>query len=353
MFLFKKKTRNHLGIDISASAIKMVELERGEGRHKLTNYAIFSLEKYLNTKKKESDGENLNVSNKEMAEIIKKAIEKAKIKSRDVYFSVPVYSSFYTLIDFADMTEKEIKAAIPFEARKYVPIPISEVILDWSIIRSFDDEKKKQVLLIAVPKKIIDDYNQIAKLAGLNLRGVEGETFSLSRCLIGNDKSVIILIDSGARSINVSIIDDGFIRVTNNLEMGGDKVTKAIVQRMNIDSEKAEYLKKRLSDKDKSFQLNPQLKEIVQFSLGAIVIEIKKIIDSYQNKYNRKIEKGILAGGGVYLSGFVDELVNRLSLDSSIGNSFARVSYPDSLGSLLKESGPSLAVAIGLAMREE
>ncbi len=353
MFLFKKKINTHLGIDISASAIKIVEIKKEEERNELINYAIFSLEKYLKTKKKESDAEDLKISNEEIAEMIKKTIIKAKIKSKDTYFSVPVYSSFYTLIDFSDMTEKEIKTAIPFEAKKYIPIPITEVILDWSIVSSSSSGGKKQVLLIAVPKKIINDYNEIAKLAGLNLKGIEGETFSLSRSLIGNDKSVIILIDSGARSINVSIIDDGFIRVTHNLEMGGNKITKSIVQHMNIDSEKAEYLKKRLADKDKSFELNPQLEEIVQFSLGAIIIEIKKIIDSYQNKYSRKIEKGILAGGGIHLSGFVDDLSNRLSLDSSIGNPFARVSYPDSLGPVLKKISSSLAVAVGLAMREE
>ncbi len=353
MFLFKKKTKTFLGIDISASAIKIVELKREEGRHKLTNYGIFYLEKYLKKKEKQVDTKASKISNEETAEIIKKIIKKANIKSKDVYLSIPVYSSFYTLIDFPDMTEKEIKTAIPFEARKYIPIPISEVILDWSIVGSSNDEKKQQALLIAVPKKIINDYNEIVKLAGLNLKGIEGETFSLSRALIGNDKSVIILIDNGARSINVSIVDNGFIRVTHNLEMGGNKITEAIVQRMNIDSEKAEYLKKRLSDKDESFHISSQLKEIVQFSLGVTIIEIKKIIDSYQNKYNRKIEKGILAGGGIYLSGFVDNLTSKLSLDSSIGDPFARVSYPDFIKPALKDLSSSLAVAIGLAMREE
>jgi len=353
MFLFKKKLKSCLGIDISASAVKMVELEREEGRNRLSNYAIFSLEEYLKSKGQQSGIETPKISNEEMAKIIKKTIKDAKIKSRDVYLSVPVYSSFYTLIDFPGMSQKEIKTAIPFEAKKYVPIPISEVILDWSIVSPPGNPKSQQVLLIAVPKKIINDYNQIVHSAGLKLHGVEGETFSLTRALIGNDKSVIILIDSGARSINVSIIDDGYIRVIHNLEMGGRKITQAIVQQMNFDLEKAEYLKKRLSDREFVKQASPQLMGIVQSSLGVISVEIKKIIDSYQGKYNRKIEKCILVGSGIHIFGFVDSLVNKLSLEAVVGNPFARTVYPDLLKPILKDLGPPLAVAIGLAMREE
>jgi type IV pilus assembly protein PilM len=353
MFLFKKKPKSCLGIDIGASAVKLVELEREEGRHKLINYAIFSLEKYLKNKDKQIDSGALKLSNEEMAEIIKRTIEKAKIKSRDVYLSAPVYSSFYTLIDFPNMTEKEIEAAIPFEARKYVPVPISEVILDWSIVNSPNSQNIQQALLIAVPKKIINDYKQIVRLAGLNLKGIEGETFSLTRALIGNDKSVIILIDNGARSINISIIDGGYIRVTHNLEIGGRKITKAIAQQMNFSLEKAEELKRNLSNSQSVDQVDSQLKGVIQSSLGVIIIEIKKIIDSYQNKYNRKIEKCILVGGGVNLFGFMDYLVNKLSLDVSKGNPFARVLYPDALKPDLKDLGLSLAVAVGLAMREE
>ncbi len=377
MFLFKKKSNNYLGIDISASAVKIVELEKDDNRHNLKNYAIFSLEKYLKDKGKEIDPEAFKMSNEEVADIVKRTIKEAKIKSKDVYLSVPVYSSFYTLIDFPNMSEKEIAAAIPFEARKYVPVPISEVVLDWSIVsppsiqnpniqnsgqinsktvqqkNQANQQKSQQVLLIAVPKKIINDYSQIIKLAGLNLKGIEGETFSLARALIGNDKSVIILIDNGARSINISIIDDGYIRVTHNLEMGGRKISKAIAQQMNFSFEKAEQVKRGLSNGQSANQLNSQLKGVIQSSLGVIVIEIKKIIDSYQNKYNRRIEKCILVGSGARLVGFTDHLVEKLSLDTAMGNPFARMAYPQILKPILKDLGFSLAVAVGLAMREE
>jgi len=369
MFLFKKKPKSYLGIDIGASAIKLVELEKEEGRHKLKNYAIFSLKEYLKEAWYQTSSEFRKLPNEELAGIVKETIKEAKIISQAAYFSLPVYSSFSTLIDFPTMSEKEIETAIPFEAKKYVPVPISEVILDWSIIDSLGQQKGLQVLLMAVPKKNINHYRKVIQSAGLNISALESEIFSLSRALVGNDKSTVIIIDMGARSVSLSIIDDGYIRVINNLEMGGLKLTKTISQQMNISLKEAEELKKNLSANQAASQSrakiygepvesisrpgeqSAQLKEIIHSVLNAVIFEIKKVIDSYQSKYNRRVEKCILAGGGVQVPGFADYFINKLGLEASLGNPFARVIYPPLLEPAVKELGPSLAVAVGLAMR--
>jgi len=356
MFLFKKKPKNYLGIDIGASAVKFVEIEKKEGRHELKNYAIYPLDKYLKRSNYQVGLSSAKITNEEIAEIIKRTIKEANIVSREVYLSVPVYSSFSTTIDFPIMPEKEIAAAVPFEAKKYIPVPISEVVLDWSIInplsKSSGKQSSQQVLLVAVPKDLINNYNQIIRLTGLNIRAIEEETFSLSRALVGNDKSTIVLIDAGARSISVSIVDDGYIRSIHNLEMGGVKLNKTIAKQMDISLEKAEELKKALLTSQSANEQDSQLKGIIHSSLEIVVAEIKKIIDSYQDKYARKIEKCILVGGGIQLFDFIDFLTKRLSLDISLGDPFARVIYPSLLKPALKELGSCLTVAAGLAMRE-
>ncbi len=296
--------------------------------------------------------ETLRIPDEEMAEIIKKTIGEAKIRTREAYLSVPVYSSFLTLIELPAMPEKEIAAALPFEAKKYVPVPISEVVLDWSVVGLPDKQATLQILLIAVPKEVISYYNKIIKLVGLNLRSLEEETFSLTRSLVGNDKSALLLIDAGARSINISIIDEGYIRVAHNLEMGGTKIIKAVSQQMGLSPEKEEELKKTLSSGQMIDKQGPELKGIIHSILGNITIEVRKIIDSYQGKYNRKIEKCILIGGAVQAFGFVEYFINKLNMEVSLGNPFARVIYPSLLEPALKELGSSLAVAVGLAMRE-
>lgn len=353
MLLFKRKPKSFLGVDIGASAIKLVELSKVEGRRKLTNYAIIPIAEYITRVDGKSDLEFPKVSNEEIAEVIKKAIKEAKINSRDAFFSVPVYSSFSTLIDFPNMPEKEIIEAIPFEAKKYIPVPTSEVVLDWSLIESLGEQPTRQVLLVAVPKKVISNYKRISELAGLSFYGLEGETFSLSRSLMGNDKSVVILVDVGARSISTSIVDGGYIRIIHNLEMGGAKMTEVIARQMNLSLTHAESIKKNTPTNQATEGQESRLRGIGYSTLGAIIVEIRKIIDSYQSKYNRKVEKCILAGDGIRLVGFADYLTSKLTLDVSLGNPFARIVYPSEITPILKEIGPPLAVATGLAMREK
>ena len=376
MFLLKKNPKSYLGIDISASSIKLVELEKKEERYRLKNYAVFSLKEYIKKSKSKEGFKATSLSNKEIAEIIKKTISHAKIESRNVCLSVPVYSSFSTVIDFPDMSEREINSSISFEAGKYIPVPVSEVVLDWSIISSQGnnesgkikkntldssgtkkivkkEETKKQVLLIAVPKEIVNNYQKIINLVGLNLKGIEEETFSLSRSLIGNDKTPTLLIDAGFRSISVNIVDNGYIKVSHNLEMGGVKVDEAIAEQMNVSMKEAEEMKIKLSNNELMDARSAKTREVINIVLRSIIIEIKKIIDTYQAKYNKKVEKCVLTGGGFKLLGFVDLLNDRLSLDVSLGDPFARVIYLPLLSPALKELGPSLSVAVGLAMREE
>lgn len=371
MFFFKKKPKSFLGIDVGASAVKIVELNEEGGRRKLTNYAIAPLADYLEKTEIHPNGKFPDISHKEIAKVIRESVKEAKIVVRDAYFSIPVYSSFSILIDFPDIPEKEIAAAIPLEARKHIPVPISELVLEWSIINSPGKKSGHQALVIAVPKKVIGAYNQISKLTGLTLRGIEEETFSLSRALVGNDKSVVILLDVGARSINISIVDGGYIRIIHNLEMGGIKVTQAIARQMSFGLEEAEQFKKEmlpaappqpavpakkgLSADGAALQAGErllQLKGIGYSTLGAIITEVRKIIEAYQTKYSRKIEKCILVGDGIRLSGFADYLTTKLNIDVALGNPFARAVYPSAIEPILKEIGPPLAVAMGLAMRE-
>ncbi len=349
---FRKKPKSFLGIDIGASAVKVVEIEKKDKRHKLKNYAVYSLKEYLKRTNYRVGGESARVPSMEIAKAIKASMKEAEIEAKEAHLSVPVYSSFSTLMDLPKMSKEEIPSALQFEARKYIPVPISEVVLDWSIVSPLSQKPGYQVLVIAVPKKTIEYYNQTMKLAEMTSKSIEEETFSLSRALVGNDKSTIMLIDAGARSINVSIVDDGYIRITHNLELGGLKVTKAIAQQMDYDVEKAEEIKKGVSGVKSNNEHLTQIKGISRSILKVIVVEIEKIIDSYQKKRNRKVGKCIVVGSGAHLVGFIDCLKEGLSLDVSLGDPFARVDYPSILKPAIKELGPSLAVAVGLAMRD-
>ncbi len=351
MFLFNQNSNSCLGVDMGASGVKIVELAKEEERYTLKNYAIYPLMQDL---RRTSDKPiHPSISEKERIQMINSSLSEAKIKCKNAYFSVSVYSSFCTLIKFPNMPTKEIAASIPFEARKYVPVPISEVFLDWSFVEPLKDSSgSKQVLIVAVPKQIINSYEKISKSTKLKLEAIEEENFSLARSLVGNDQSAVVLIDAGYRSINVSIIDEGYIRMVHNLEMGGLKLSQNIAKKLNLSLEDAEKVKKDLLEKNIKNDRSLQAEEVIHLNLRKIITEIKRIIDSYHNKFNRNVKKCILAGGGAYLVNLQDYLADKLELDVSMGDPFARISYPPILKTTLKELGPSLAVAVGLAMKE-
>jgi type IV pilus assembly protein PilM len=346
--LFNKKEKSCLGIDFGASGIKIVELSRkNKNRIKLTNYAIGQtrIESNISVSKLSAD---------QIAALLKKLFERANIRTKQAVFSLSVGETFSTIINLPQMSEEELVKAIPFQARKYVPIPIEEVVLDWSVVGEFVEQKQSanpdslaksqgqetgeppaqaqdlllseqtekaagqkeltgntiktiQVLIVAVPQEVIRKIAQIAKKCELKVLAIEQEAFSMIRALVGNDESTYLLVDLGQDSVDLIIMDKNSIRLTYTFET------------------------------DKSFDL---------------LAEAIRIINLYQARYQRKVGKVILTGGGVTQSNWIGAFADKLKIPVGIGDPFARVAHDKKLDVALKEMGPFMAVAVGGAMRE-
>lgn len=341
--LFEKKQKEYLGLDIGDSVIKVVELEKDKERYTLKNYAWVPIQEYLQEIKSDSNPS----SDKALADITKSLIEVGGFKKKPIAISVPVYSMFSTVIEMPIMSSKEIDSAIPFEAKKHIPVPIQDVVLDWSIIGKTTDKEENQlnqILLVAVLKEAIRKYDRVVQVAGLTIGSLEAETFSLARSLIGNDKTPIMIIDVGSKASNISIVDNGIMQLTRNLAVNGQSISQKIAKELNISIEEAEQKKK-----DKNSW--PEIKNIVNQVFEEIIQEGVRLSGEYQKKTKRKLEKCILSGGSVNFPDLVDLFNAKMPMDTSLGNPFARVAYPKELAPIIKEAGPSLAVAVGLAMK--
>ena len=216
MGLFSSESKSRLGIDIGTAAIKIVELTKDSNRFTLTNYGMFELE----------SGSEAKLDNKQMAEGIKDVLRSSGMTSTDVIASIPSFPTFATTITLPYLSEEEIAKAMPFEARKYIPVPLSEVQLDWAIVNVRKDQKEAiveskdamkgkptvDVFLVAVPKQEVARYQTAMKDAGLNLRALELESFALIRALIGNDLSTIVIINIGGGRTSIFFVEDGFPR---------------------------------------------------------------------------------------------------------------------------------------------
>ena len=308
--LFKKKQKSCLGIDLGSTGIKIVELSREKERVYLSNYVL------AQTK----IGSTFNVVRQdpnELASLLDILFEKSGIRTRQAVISLSAGDTFSTIIDLPSMSENELNQAIPYEARKYVPVPIEDVALDWSVVGEFASAeapeqpmavaKTTQILLVAVPQDVIKKIVQIAKKTNLEVLAVEQESFSIIRALIGNDQGGYLIIDIGESSIDLIIMDQGAIRIIHTLE------------------------KSKPED------------------LG---LEASKIIDLYQNRYQKKITKVILTGGGITQPQWQEALIRQLGIEVGMGNPFARINCDPALASALQEISSFMSVAVGGAMRE-
>src|SRR3989344_7441236 len=214
------KSSRTLGIDIGTSSIKIVELEKKAGRFQLSNYGIFELKGYVDGKNSSSNDDwqsILRMPDQEISSGIRELINKARMSSMDVVASIPSFSTFATVIEMPYVSNEDLARALPFEAKKYVPIPLDEVVLDWSIVGTNDSGKTGsvkpstvEVFLAAVPKEETMRYQKIMKNAGLRLQALELENSSLIRVLLGNDLSPTVIVNIGGRSTSIVIINRGY-----------------------------------------------------------------------------------------------------------------------------------------------
>lgn len=345
-----------LGIDIGTGQIKIVELRKNKGRFDLKNYAVRNIaidtEEVIQTS-------SLNMLEGDVALKIKSLIKQAGITGKEAVMSISSFSVFSTLIEMPKMPEHELVKAIEFEARHYIPVPLKEVHLDWAIIgdkksESVDDLKKRRVaekyeiILIALPNDLLKKYEEISLNIGVKLKVLELETSALTRSLVGGDPNPTLLVDLGKRSTTSSIVEQGIVLLSKNLDMGGNEISRGISRALNISFERAEAMKRNMGLAGDS-----SLKNVISTTLDIIINEINQLLDIYFQKHQKKVEKIILAGGVSSLKGFEEYFQTKLNLPVEKGNPWRNVNYPKILEPTLMSLSPILSVAVGLASRED
>ena len=357
--LFAPKAK--LGIDIGTASIKVVELQKKGQRLELSNYGLFELKGGIADSPDASGRGILRLPDEEIIWGIKEVVKKSGIKSVDAVASIPSFSTFSTIIEMPYISEQDLAKALPYEAKKYIPIPLNEVILDWSIIditsvnpipgKSAPGSKPTtvEVFVAAVPKDETARYQRIMKGAGLNLRALELENTALIRALLGNDLSPTAIVNIGGRSTSIVIVNKGYERVSHNYEVGGFEITKSIARSLNVNLGKAEDLKRKVG-------LNPSDENIVNEAMTSLIdmmaFETKKTLSNYEHSKNLTISKVLLVGGLSNMPHFMEYFKKKLNMDVYAANAFARVVYPQQLSSVIQELANAFAIAAGLAMRE-
>jgi len=348
---FKIIPKKFLGIDIGTSFIKIVEISGLGEKRKLENYAQISSLALYKKPFRAFEKSTLLLSSQDISKAILAILKEAKIQTKKVIFSIPDFSSFFTNFELPPMTKEELPQAVRYEARQHVPLPLGEVTLDWQAI---ERDTKLKILLVAVPNEVINQYQEIAKLSGLELFALEAEVFGLLRSLVKDEKGTIILVDIGAQSTTCSIIDNQILKISHSFDIAGNELTEQIARSLSIDYQTAENLKKKygiLAGPGPGLMGEKNIREILFPLIDLILAEIEKISRNFHQIEGKEIQKVILAGGTALLPGLKEYFESQLKAEIEIANPFSFIFCPPILEKTLKEMGPSYTIAVGMALR--
>lgn len=337
------KNISYLGVDIGSSGIKMVELMSVNGVPELVTYgqAEYPLSQV-------SQG-NLTVSNKEISATIRAVAKKAHVHTNRVYSVLPTDAVFSSIINIPQLKKKEQRSdAILKEAEKLLPMPLEEMTLDPQILETSTIKGLDQVLLVAAPKKMVEQYLGIFKDAGMDLVGVETESFALTRALIGRDKSPMAIVDMGSATTDIIVVMDGVPHLARSIAVGGHQVTEAYAKHLGVDIEAAEQMKRDVGLQSAG---RGELPAIAIETVAPIINEIRFSLDLFSKQTGHSVEKVILAGGSSLLSGLSDHLAKVVKTRVYIGDPWARLRYPLELQGVLQTIAPGYAVAIGACLQ--
>lgn len=337
-----------MGIDVGTYSTKVVQLRYEKEHGILETYGELLNEGYFSPETREVG--LLHHSDAEIAAILQDLLKEANVTSKETVFSVPAGSSFITTVALPQVSERELKDAIPYEARRYIPIPIAEVVLDWEVLGATEERDKIEVLLIAVPRETVDKFKRISGSAGLHLRALEVETFSVIRALGRTDPAPTLFINFGHLATTIGISDRGRLRVSHNFSRGSHELTKTLSRGLGISVERAEAIKREVGLSEKIEE--QEIGSVIAPFIETLYAEIERFVAIYNRKAPRTVQKINLTGGGSNMKGLIEYTVSKFGIEVTRGNPFGQVVAPAFMQPTLREIGPSFSVAMGLSLHE-
>ncbi len=336
-----------LGLDIGSHSTKLVELTHDRGA-----VVLRAAGSALTPPKSLSS--SLAADQEAIARTIKQLIADTGAKSTTVNIALPESQVFTKVIEVPQLSERELASAIKWEAEQYIPLPLDQVNLDFTILRDSKETgtSKMEVLLVASPKALLEKYLNILELAELEPLAAETEIISNSRALVRSLPSVrtVMVVSIGAQTTDLAILHDGVLGFTRSIGAGGDAMTRAIAQALDFTVPQAEEFKKTYGVDPK--QLEGKLVAAVKPVLDTIIGEMRRAVVFYQGKYrDERVETILLAGGTARLPGMVVNVAENMSIEAQLANPWAGITK-DARFQVLDTEGAVFSIAVGLGLRE-
>lgn len=347
-----KKESSVVGIDIGSSSLKVVQLKRVGGTAVLETYGELALGPYAGAEV----GQATNLPASTISETMNDLLREANVTTRSAGISIPFSRSLLTLVELPRRADaQEQKTVIELEARKYIPVPVSEVQLDWFILPDVIPEggslpDKIRVLLVAVHNDELSLLENVVKSAQLDASFYEIEIFSTIRSVVDEPVKPVLVIDIGASATKVYVVESGVVALSHNIPEGGQDVTRTIAHAHGLTVTKAESLKKEHGFSKKE-NTGYSIKTI-ELVFSRIFEETKRVLTQFETAHNKTISGIVLTGGGGVTKELATYAQSFFAISVTIADPFGKTQAPAFMRPVLSEIGPEFAVAVGLALRK-
>jgi len=348
--LFARKARPLIGLDISTSSVKMVELS-GDDK------TGFCIERYAVEPLAREAVVDGNVANLEaVSDSVRRALRRMASNAKLVAMGLPASSVITKRITLpGGLREQEMEVQVEAEANQYIPFALEEVNLDFQVIGPAGDSDDVEVLIAASRKEKVEDRVAAAEAAGLKAQVVDVESFAAQAAFElvakniqgGMEGKIIALVDIGATSLDVTVLRDGHQIYAREQSFGGNLLTQDIARQYGMSFDEAEAAK-RSASLPENYET-----ELLRPFMDSLALEISRALQFFftSTQYNQ-VDQIVLAGGCAVIAGLAEVVSGRTQVSCMVANPFAGMTLSQKIRPKnLMADAPSLLVACGLALR--
>ncbi|MFZ2663994.1 MAG: type IV pilus assembly protein PilM [Patescibacteria group bacterium] len=338
-----------IGLNIGKKSFRAVELENKKDKLILNAFGTFTNPKITTDPSSPEDV-------KLISSALEQFISESGFSTSDVVLSIDETHVFMRIIKLPIMSDKELKSSIKYEAEQYIPLPLDQVNISYQKIdQDLIEKGKMSVQIVAARKDIVNKYVDILRKAKLVPRAIEPETIALGRAL--GDKieapSGTMILEMGYGSTLIVVCYGGFVRFTRSIPIGGDVITKTLMQNLGLDHDQAEEYKKAYGLDD--FQGEGKVAQVVKPIVDNLILEVQRAAVFFTNHNpSASIKRVILSGGTALMPNLLSYVANKLDLEVILANPLNNIEISPKIEKqkqLLIDEAPSYASSIGLALR--
>jgi len=348
---FVRKARPIVGLDIGSSSVKVVELSVSSRGFEVLHMGMAPIPP-------EAIVQGAFLNSSAIVDAIREALSTAGIKTKDVAAAVSGHSVIVKKIQLPVMSSEELEESIRWEAEQYIPFDVNEVNLDFQILDGGEIEGQMDVLLVAAKKDLVDDYCQVIAEAGLNPAVMDVAAFAVENAYESNydvePGEVTALVNIGAQTVNISVLQNGFPSFTRDISTGGNQYTEEIQKTLSLGFDEAERIKLGNASPEESQEVVPQeVDQAMRTVTDQLLAEITRSLDFFTaTAAESRIHRILLAGGSARVPDLDKALQDRANIPVQMLNPFERMlpsrRFDDEY---LREVAPLMSVGVGLGLR--